>query len=48
MAAFLLCSVFSFGVRADESLTVGMDQYRTENGKIILYVNHNKGSDWNP
>lgn len=47
MTALMICSVFCFGVKADESLTVGMDQYRTENGKIIIYVNHNKGSDFN-
>lgn len=44
----VLCSAFCLGVRADESLTVGMDQYRTENGKILIYVNHNRGSDFNP
>lgn len=44
----VLCGAFCFGVQADESLTVGMDQYRTENGKIIIYVNHNRGGDFNP
>lgn len=48
MILLMMCSGFRLGVKADESLTVGMDQYRTENGKIIIYVNHNKGSDFNP
>lgn len=47
-AALVICSVSGSVVRADESLTVGVDQYRTEDGRVILYVNHNKGSDWEP
>lgn len=47
IAVLVICNMFGSGVCADESLTVGIDQYRTENGKIIIYVNHNRGSDWN-
>lgn len=44
--ASILCSMYCVGVKADDSLILGMDQYRTENGKIIIYVNHNKGSNF--
>ncbi len=46
-AVIILFGMSCIGVKADDSLILGMDQYRTENGKIILYVNHNKGSDFN-
>lgn len=54
---FVLCmaavlAVFSaccFSVSADDtSLTVGMDQYRTDGGKILIYANHNQGSGFSP
>lgn len=48
MAALAIaCGMYGIGAKADDSIRLGMDQYRTENGKVIIYVNHNKGSDFN-
>lgn len=46
----MLMCLTTVGIRAnaDGSLMIGMDQYRTEAGKILIYVNHNKGYDFNP
>lgn len=45
-AVLMLCSICCIGAEADDSIILGMDQYRTENGKIIIYVNHNKGGSF--
>lgn len=46
-AVMMLCFLCCISAKASDSMTLGMDQYRTENGKIFLYVNHNKGSGFN-
>lgn len=48
MAALVIaCGMYCIGAKADDSIRLGMDQYKTENGKVIIYVNHNKGNDFN-
>lgn len=44
--AAMAASVSAVSVKAEESLIVEMDQYRTEDGKLFIYANHNKGTDF--
>lgn len=46
IAVSVMALAFEICVLADDSIIVGMDQYKTQDDKIIVYVNHNQGEDF--
>lgn len=46
-AMLVMALTFGTGALADDSITIGMDQYKTQDGKIIIYANHNQGENFN-
>lgn len=44
----LVLSAGTKGLAEEEALKIGLDQYAAQNGKLTVYINHNKGYSFQP